>query len=176
MLCGFPKSLTGFLITVGNYAYYAHPRPRLHIMIVVLRLRFTGGPPLSLPLAAGLPPLKSIGGVYSRRYALVVNPSSTAQRGRYSPRPVAVGCKVEKNTGVRAGVFFLTGGFHAAPTGNPPQMGVLCPPVFSVYQGAPRTSPPADDSFTPDPHTVSFSRFYPPPRATFGRTGRREGG
>jgi hypothetical protein len=65
---------------------------------------------LSLPLAAGLPPLKSIGGVYSRRYALVVNPSSTAQRGRDSPRPVAVGCKVEKNTGVHAGVFFLPGG------------------------------------------------------------------
>jgi hypothetical protein len=54
--------------TVGNSAYYAHPGPRsLHderTQVAVWRRHI-----LSLPLAAGLPPLqRQIGGVYSLRF------------------------------------------------------------------------------------------------------------
>jgi hypothetical protein len=76
-----------YYITVGNTAYYARPGPpnlqAMRTPVAVLRRHI-----LSLPLAAGLPPLiRQIGWVCSLRSAPVANPSSTAQRGRGSPRP-----------------------------------------------------------------------------------------
>jgi hypothetical protein len=43
---------------------------------------------------------------------------------------VAVGCTVEKNTGVHAGDFFLTGGILAAPPLNRRRKAYFAHPVF----------------------------------------------
>ena len=73
-------------------------------------------PVLSLPLAAGLPPLvRQKGWVCSLHSVTFANPSSTAQRGRNSPFPVVRGRKVKKIANIVFAIFSGTGRHPCRP-------------------------------------------------------------
>jgi hypothetical protein len=108
----------------------ARPGPRASVMLIGLRRRRADGPHCPPPSPLGFPLSKS------NRWGplpLVANPSSTAQRGGYSPLPVVGGRKEKKNTGVHAGVFFPGCRLPCLPVRPPPQRGVICPPVGASF-------------------------------------------
>jgi hypothetical protein len=110
----FPIIKPAVCYTVGNPAYYAHPGPfNLHDKRSQAAVQRR--PLLSLPLAAGLPPLKNEKDGFalsaSLRYALVANPSFNGSKGEGQPPPRGRGPKGKKNANVHVCVFFLTVGF-----------------------------------------------------------------
>jgi hypothetical protein len=108
---------------------------------------------LSLPLAAGLPPLqKQKGGVCSLRYAPVPNPSRNGSKGEESPLPV-VGGWVGKNANIRVYVFSCCRAascrprLHAATAGSGP------PALLFAFITLCVLRPTADASAAPSPKT-----------------------
>jgi hypothetical protein len=156
--------------------YYARPGPcNLQVnrtSVAVWRRHI-----LSLPLAAGLPPLKrQTGGVCSLRsfhsapFTPVAKPSSTAQRGRGSPRPVAGDREVDTNATPPVCVFFSVGRRPAAPASIPPQRGVLSPPCFSSSHHTLRIPPTAGTDDETSPGKLAMRCLYPLQPLDHGRT------
>ena len=87
---------------------------------------------MSLPLAAGLPPLprKKVGFALCAPFGRSVRkPFINGSKGEGQPAAVAAGCKEEKIAGVHAGNFFVQVS-SMTPAANPPRLGVVRPPKF----------------------------------------------